>query len=389
LDKTNNNLWPGGSVFLAGNSTITATVDSNFKRVYIGLSNKNFNAYDYLSGGTAIWSYQCDNQVIASAVISSDRKLIFPDASGILYGFDISTPTSTKQGTAPIWKRSFLDSVNTSPAIDKDGFVYVGTQSGKMLKLEFRADSTIQTVWTCNLTAPVSNSPVIDANGFVYIGCANGDFFKVDPVSGAVRLVYQTASLLKSTPAISSRGKIYLAASNGILHVIDTAFTPYWYYEDESPLLANVLHTGNTTYVGTMGGRVLAFWDDEMPFGRKKAEPEKEPMWGTFQGNARRTGAQPYDTTRTTPVGLIKAAPGSSLGLVVYPNPSTGVFNLEASEEMLSLEIYNSTGTLMYESKPGSDFAELNAEGWNDGVYLGIVKTKSGERKHFRVLIAR
>jgi len=389
IDKTNNNLWPGGSVFLAGNSTITATVDSNFKRVYIGLSNKNFNAYDYLSGGTAIWSYQCDNQVIASAVISSDRKLIFPDASGILYGFDISTPTSTKQGTAPIWKRSFLDSVNTSPAIDKDGFVYVGTQSGKMLKLEFRADSTIQTVWTCNLTAPVSNSPVIDANGFVYIGCANGDFFKVDPVSGAVRLVYQTASLLKSTPAISSRGKIYLAASNGILHVIDTAFTPYWYYEDESPLLANVLHTGNTTYVGTMGGRVLAFWDDEMPFGRKKAEPEKEPMWGTFQGNARRTGAQPYDTTRTTPVGLIKAAPGSSLGLVVYPNPSTGVFNLEASEEMLSLEIYNSTGTLMYESKPGSDFAELNAEGWNDGVYLGIVKTKSGERKHFRVLIAR
>jgi fibronectin type 3 domain-containing protein len=378
-NKFNNPKWPT-TIQLGGTTTVTATIDSTLERIYLGVSTGNFNAYNYNTGGALIWSFTTDNAapIRSSAVITADRKLIFPDALGKMYGFDVSTSSSHSGG--PKWRYSGADLINTSPAIDNSGFVYVGTENGKLKKFEFKSNGDVSEIWSANLGSSPSNSPVIDANGFIYIGCVNGTLYKVDPISAFVRGSFNTGDTIKSTPAISGRGKLYVASVNGMLNAIDTTMNRYWYYKDSSAIIGNVLYTGNTVYVGTMGGRVLAFWDYDLPFGRKKAEPEKDPMWGTFQGNAQRTGAKPpADTSSNVWVKPIQNQ--TKIELEIYPNPNNGLFNITTKNTTIEqVEIMDSQGkiSLINHFEDGFKEVEIRTNGLASGVYLCKIITKKG-----------
>jgi outer membrane protein assembly factor BamB len=307
-----------GAISLGGITEVTPTVDSNLNRIYLGVSNKKFFAFNYKNGGQLAWDYTCDAPIISSAVITSDRKLIFPDAIGNLYGFDISTNNS--QGLVPKWKYNAGDSINTSPAIDLIGNIYVGTKTGRILKLTFDSNGTVSQVWNQPLNSPTTTSPVIDANGYIYIGCLNGNLYKIDPITGNIKWQYETGAAIRSTPAISNTGKIYFGNEKGLFSAVDTSARLFWYYKDSTAINANILHMNNTTYIGTLGGNIFAFYDKNLTSFGKTDEPEMSPMWGTFQGNSRRSGSQ--DSIMKFNVSIKNDHLADIKYLKVYPNPA-------------------------------------------------------------------
>lgn len=61
----------------------------------------------------------------------------------------------------------------------------------------------------------------------------------------------------------------------------------------------------------------------------------------------------------------------------IYPNPTTGVLNVEALG-MQNVALYNTIGQLVYEENVNADAVTLNVKGLDSGLYVVIVKTSEG-----------
>ncbi len=341
FNKSGVALWP--TVPLGGISYVTPTIDSLLGRIYVGVSNKNFFAYDYKKG-TNIWSVTCDAPINTSAVISADRKLIFTSQVGTLYGFDIS---KSDVQTTPKWKISFGDIVLKSPAVDANGFVYIGTDAGRFIKFKLNADGSTTLKWNVTLSGSIQCSPVIDADGYIYVGNEKGDFYKIDPSNGQTIWVLNVGSAIRSTPYISEYGSIYVATMKGLIYSLSANKQIKWKYQDSAPISANILFINNMLYVGNESGLYYGIYDNpnsvnvNVSFATNENSifnnptkslasssnkflnlnnaanmyylnafktnnfnvfydtigviPQRKPMWGTFQGDFRRSGNSTVD----------------------------------------------------------------------------------------------
>ena len=327
--KVGVSLWP--TIPLGGISYVTPTIDSNLSRIYVGVSNKNFFAYDYKTGKN-VWSIICDAPINTSAVISGDRKLIFTSQSGTLYGFDIS---KSDVQTTPKWKLSFGDIVTKSPAVDASSNIYVGTDAGRLIKFMLNTDGTVSVKWNVTLSSSIQTSPVIDADSNIYVGTEKGDFYKIDRSNGTTIWSYNVGAAIHSTPNISEYGTIYVPNMNGLVTAITTDKRVLWKYQDIAAISANMLYINNMLYVASEKGTFTGIYDNPnsvnvnttfastdkssiTSFGSASStnsmsfasildninsNPKsnitsnglpttlaRTPVWGTFQGDYRRTG---------------------------------------------------------------------------------------------------
>lgn len=340
FSKTGVPLW--STIPLGGLSFVTPTIDSLFSRIYVGVSNKNFFAIDYKTGKVA-WNLIGDAPINASAVITGDRKLVFTSQAGTLYGFDIRTNNIQ---TAAKWTTNFGENVTKSPAVDSLNNLIIGTESGKVVKVKLNNDGSVSRIWTVSVNAAIQSSPVIDADGYIYIGNQAGDFYKLNPDNGNIIWKYATGSAIKSTPSISEFGSIYVSNINGIVTSLTGQKAVKWVYQSDGPISANMLYINNMLYVGTENGKFFAIYDNPSTntvntglsinldpnrlktfnYGSSMASVKsfslneensyyfdqfkkgkfsfnfandlnvaKEPVWGTFQGNYRRTGSKTFE----------------------------------------------------------------------------------------------
>ena len=342
FNKSGAPLW--STIPLGGLSYVTPTIDSLFSRIYVGVSNKNFFAIDY-NTGKVVWNLIGDAPVNASAIITGDRKLVFTSQAGTLYGFDIRT---NNVQTAPKWSTNFGEIVTKSPAVDANNNLIIGTESGKVLKVKLNDDGTVARTWSISVNASIQSSPIIDGDGFIYIGNMVGDIYKLNPDNGAVVWKYATGAAIKSTPTISEFGNIYVSNTNGLVSALTTNKILKWTYQADGPISANVLYINNMLYVGTEKGKFFAIYDNptsntvntslSMNMDKRRLKTytygslasnspinfdekyeyyydafkkgqfnfvyldtvkSKEPIWGTFQGNYRRTGSKKFECPET------------------------------------------------------------------------------------------
>jgi outer membrane protein assembly factor BamB len=306
---------------LGGISYVTPTIDSNYSRIYVGVSNKNFSAYDYKTGKN-VWSIICDAPINTSAVITGDRKLIFTSQAGTLYGFDIS---KSDVQTTPKWRMSFGDIITKSPAIDASSNIYVGTNAGRLIKFMLNTDGSVSVKWNVSLGSAIQTSPVIDADSNIYVGTEKGDFYKINRLNGSTIWSYNVGAAIYSTPNISEYGTIYVSNMNGLVTAITTDKRVLWKYQDIGAISANSLYINNMLYVasekGTFtgiydnpnsvnvnttisssGNSVLSNLDSNSTTRILKAASTinstsanlitpRKPVWGTFQGDYRRSGS--------------------------------------------------------------------------------------------------
>jgi gliding motility-associated-like protein len=392
FNKAGVSLWP--TIPLGGLSYVTPTIDSMYKRIYVGVSNSNFLAVNYLTG-TVAWSIFCDAPINVSAVITGDRKLVFVSQSGRLYGFRI---VSDSAQTAPRWNQNLGEIISKSPAVDLNNDLYFGTQSGKLIKVRLLADGTVQNLWSVSLGAPVESSPVIDARGYVYVGANDGKLYKINPTTGQILWSRQATGAIKSTPAVTDYGNIVFATMNGSILAVDSVNNLKWTHKEADPISANLLYIDNIIYAGSQSGAFVGLYDNpstntvnpslslNMPLRiareRKNSmcnldgvpiklidafdylgntpivspvnNPEP-PVWGTFQGNFRRTGSRTLDCPDRPTInrtGTEAICSGDSARLTTTSlNNSRWVFNSAS---------LNVTDTVFYAKQAGT-YMRMNA----------------------------
>ena len=336
FDKNGSPLWP--SVSLGALSFVTPTVDSLLTRLYIGVSNKNLYAINYKTGKVD-WTFASDAPMNTSAVITGNRKLVVTSEAGTIYGFDIisnTAPTNAK------WNKNIGQIISSAPAIDNNNNLYFGTEAGNLLKAQFSDDGEIKILWTKSVEAAVKSSPVIDADGYIYIANTNGDLFKLDSATGSIKWKRTTGASVVSTPAISEFGSVYVANMNGDILAITTDNILRWTYNAGAAISANILYINNKLFVGTQTGKLITLYDNPLStdvnttFAINQKQEHmlysknsmaslsqlrfnnnfnywknsfkqynydylfldnvypiaKDPVWGTYQGNYKRTGSK-------------------------------------------------------------------------------------------------
>ncbi|MCH2232422.1 MAG: T9SS type A sorting domain-containing protein, partial [Crocinitomicaceae bacterium] len=73
--------------------------------------------------------------------------------------------------------------------------------------------------------------------------------------------------------------------------------------------------------------------------------------------------------------------------LAVYPNPSNGVYQISAEENIESYKVFDSSGKLVLQEKTNSNFYQLDMTSFNKGLYSIQLTLKSGASQVKKVII--
>ena len=363
-------------------SQVTPTFDSVLNRLYLGVSNRKFFAIDLDNQCKIKWDFTSDAPISAPAVVSAGRKLIFTDLSGKLYGFDVTYSYLPKTGSAPTWKYATGDSIYLAPAIDTSERIIVGTANGKLLKLNLDTINKVNVVWSTKVGKKITTSPVLDAYGNIFVCCSDGRIVKIKSSNGDTINSFNTGASIISTPSISDQSLIYVANTKGELFCLDSALILQWKYNGKDPITSHLVHYNGATYVGTQNGKFMSFYDLNLDASvgsiksnitKRKLNKITKPIWGTFQGNVRRTGVQDA-IFREVFIDKLE-----DKDVKLFPNPSNEKFNIESTIGMSHITVTNLTGaTILDINLNNQSRLTVSTLDLSNGVYFVRVFTNKG-----------
>jgi outer membrane protein assembly factor BamB len=288
--------------------------------IYI-LSYRPVGAFDWINNlyainpdGTIKWSRELGNSVAivsySSPIIAEDGTIYTGSGDGYLYA--LNTDGSIK------WQYATLNSITTSPALDKDGNVYIGSYArfysmnpDGILRWSFEAtpfwitssaaigkDGTIYVgcsipgnetgilyalnpdgtlKWQFRLKHSMSlfvtSSPALDSEGTIYLG-DDEYFYAINP-DGSLKWRYKTVGKIRSSPAIDADGISYICTATstssndsetGSIYALNNDGTLKWQYENfpggySSPAIAE----DGTIYVGSNKGDLYSIGESQCP----------------------------------------------------------------------------------------------------------------------------
>ena len=148
--------------------------------------------------GTLKWRFQTTSgAVLSSPAIDCDGTIYVGSAAGDLYAFH---PDGALK-----WQRSLAGGIaDNSPAISANGTIYVSTTIDLYA---FHPDGTLQ--WTFLIIS--WSSPAIGTDGTIYVGSEFGVLYAINP-DGTLKWRFKTGNAVTSSPAIGADGTIYFGS---------------------------------------------------------------------------------------------------------------------------------------------------------------------------------
>jgi len=171
-----------------------------------------------------------EGKAVALTTDNDGRDLVrLPDNTA----YTITAGTAHGPPGSIIWTLHDQLEFRGSATIDKHGFVYVGNESGRLYKLD-PATGDPKWVYNCCQDQPtpefderrggqlcnVDSTPAIDLDGNLWVGCWNGTLAKLNP-DGEVLCRAFAQDEFSSSPAVDLDGTIYMGSEDRVLWAID------------------------------------------------------------------------------------------------------------------------------------------------------------------------
>lgn len=209
-------------------------------------------ASPYVGAQTATkkWVVTTDGAVDSSPAISREGTIYVGSEDGNLYAIN---PDGTIK-----WKFKTNNYIESSPAIGSDGTIYIGSTDYNVYAV--KPDGTLK--WKLDVDAVVVSSPAIGADGTVYVGTGspenggtaymgiNDNKIRAINPDGTSKWVFTTSYYVESSPAIGADGTIYVSGDNGTLYALNPDGTQHWAFMAGSSTSVPAIGANGTIYVG-------------------------------------------------------------------------------------------------------------------------------------------
>ncbi|MCK4266088.1 MAG: right-handed parallel beta-helix repeat-containing protein, partial [Thermoplasmata archaeon] len=195
--------------------------------------------------GLVSWNFTIGDFVRSSPSINPDGTIYIGSNDGKLYAL---YPNGTEK-----WNFSAGDNVASSPAIASDGTIYFGCYPDKIYALNSNGTEK----WNYSTgSGYMTSSPAIGLDGVIYIGSGGGgssgnDLFALYP-NGTKFWNFSTGGNIVSSPSIDSIGTIYVGSNDGYLYALYPNGTLKWKFHTGFGASGGpAIGTDGTIYVGT------------------------------------------------------------------------------------------------------------------------------------------
>ena len=172
---------------------------------------------------------------------------------GIIFSFSVqaqSIPVSLN------WKASTNGVIFSSPAIDENGVIYVGSNDNNLTAI----NSNGSTKWTFPTGNWVDSSPALSHDGtHVYVGSWDNKLYAISTTDGSEVWSYETNSYVTSSPAVGINGRIYFGSMDSIFYALENNGTKAWEYFAGQPIFSSPsIGQEGTIYFGDENGTLHA-----------------------------------------------------------------------------------------------------------------------------------
>jgi outer membrane protein assembly factor BamB len=159
----------------------------------------------------------------------------------------------TPDGKGTRWAAPTHDANGSSPAIGQDGTIYVGSSDHHLYAVHPDGSQA----WATDLGAEVHASPAVGGDGTIYLGTLDGVLHAVAP-NGTSRWTYPTGGAITETPAVYAGG-VYVGSADKMLHAVSTVDgTKLWTYGTLGAVGTPLVTVDGTVYVGSTDEHVYA-----------------------------------------------------------------------------------------------------------------------------------
>jgi outer membrane protein assembly factor BamB len=208
-----------------------------------------------------VWTFQTGG-AIWSSPSTTDGVVYFGSNDGFIYALQ------TKDGKT-VWKFKTGGAVFSKPTIDGD-HLYALSDDGYLYKLQRKSGKV---VWRSNTngggvqrdlpnlqsaTYDYFSSAAVVANGTVYVGSADKRLYAIDAKTGQEKWHFETAGLVRSTPAIAN-GIVFFGSFDHNVYAVDAnTGSLKWKFDTLREVVSSPLVDAGVVYIGSRSSDLFA-----------------------------------------------------------------------------------------------------------------------------------
>jgi len=192
--------------------------------IYVG-ENPNLNeGFTGLIDNVALIGHAKQQEEIVKTYESYAIPHVWPMFHNNLQHTGRSIYTGPQQGSV-LWTYDTGGEVNSSPVIDKNGIIYIGSDDNKLYAIN--PDGTLK--WTYSTGGDIRSSPALGRDETIYVGSRDHNIYAINP-DGTLKWHYSTGGEIISSPTIGNDGTIYVTSHDSKLYALYPDGTPKWDY---------------------------------------------------------------------------------------------------------------------------------------------------------------
>jgi len=279
----------------------------------------------YSAEGDKKWEFLTGDKIKTSPALDSNGVIYVGSDDTKLYAIN---PDGSKK-----WEFETGNKILSSPAIDSDGIIYAGSNDMKLYAIESNGSKK----WEFPTDGVINSSPAIGEDKVIYVGTNNNKLYAINP-DGSKKWEFNVTLTKKviSSPAVGSDGVIYVGSYDNKLYAINPDGSTKWEFETGNFIYSSpAIGADGTIYIGSADNKLYAL------------NPDGSKKWEFATGNR------------------------------IFSSPSIGLDGtIYVGSNDKKLYAINPDGSKKWEYETGSTLLSSPAVGSDGVIYIGSYDTK-------------